>query len=116
MNASTLRTKVSRLLAPILAVLIGVGALIFGLGFHSRTVSFDERIELEPPPVPIDPFTGEPIGPPPEPVTITETREVNEPEARLVSEVTRGGVERREDGRIARTYTAGEEPPSQCPT
>lgn len=108
--------KTPRLLAPVFAVLIGVGSLILGFGFHSRTVSYDEQVEIPAPPVPIDPYTGRPIGPPIEPQIITETREVNEPEPRLVLEVTRGGVVRLASGEIKRTYFGAEQPPSLCPT
>ena len=51
-----------------------------------------------------------------ETIAVYEDRTIAESEAKLVLEATRGGVQRLEDGRIARTYESSEAPPSQCPT
>jgi hypothetical protein len=58
--------------------------------------------------------------PPPRPkkVTVTETETTvrNEPERRVVREVTVGGIERLEDGRLQLTYGPGKAGPALCPT
>jgi hypothetical protein len=51
-----------------------------------------------------------------ETIEVYEDRSIAERESKLVIEATRGGVERLEDGRIARTYESSQAPPSQCPT
>lgn len=108
----------------IIPIVVGVALLIYGVGFHGRTVHFDEEVEIEAPPIEEDPFFGGVDEPPADPspeaasetVTVLEERETVEPEHSLVLEVTRGGVERLADGRIKRTYIAGAGPPALCPT
>jgi hypothetical protein len=111
-----------KVVIPIVAIVVGAAALIFGFGFNTHTVHYDEAITIEAPPIEQNPFGefGPPsVGPstaPPEAVTVLEDREAAEPEYNLVLEVTRGGVERLDDGTIKRTYVAGEGPPALCPT
>jgi hypothetical protein len=106
----------------IILIVIAVGActLVYGFAFHTLTVHFTEKVTVEIPAIVEDPF-GEGFEEPPgavrmETIELDEERTVAEPEPNVVLEVTRGGVERLEDGRIARTYEAGEAPPSLCPT
>jgi hypothetical protein len=108
-------------LIPIVVVVVGAAALIFGFGLNTHTVHYDEAIKIEAPPVEQNPFVefgppGPSAAPPPEPVTVLEDRQAVEPEYNVVLEVTRGGVARLDDGTIKRTYVAGEGPPALCPT
>ncbi len=113
-----------KILVVIIPLVVGVAFLIYGVGFHGRTVHFDKEVAIEAPPLEEDPFFGGAAGPPVEPspegasetVTVLEGRKTVEPEHALVLEVTRGGVVRLADGRIKRTYIAGAAPPALCPT
>jgi hypothetical protein len=94
-------------------MLLGAGLLVGGYVYHARTVYSVETIEIPPPPPIVDPFTGEPIGPPLEATTETVERASIAPESNLVFEVTRGGVERTAAGRIERIEVSGD---ALCPT
>lgn len=107
-------------LVAIIAVVLGIVFVVCGFAFHRRTVRFDEEVQVEAPPLELDPFAPMPDEPPPdsspETVPVLEERETVEPEHRLVLEASRGGVARLPDGTIKRTYIAGEGPPLLCPT
>lgn len=108
-----------KILIALVPILVGIGLLIWGVGFHSRTIYFDQEIEIEAPPLEDDPLFGPPDEPPPEAsqkVAVLEERQATDPEHHLVLEVSRGGVQRLPDGKIKRTYIAGEDPPDLCPT
>jgi hypothetical protein len=118
-----IRERNMKKLIPILVILAGAAALVFGFGFNTHTVHYDEAIKIEAPPVEQNPFGefGPPPGEssieaPPKAITVLEDRQTAEPESNLVLEVTRGGVTRLDDGSIKRTYVAGEGPPALCPT
>jgi hypothetical protein len=113
MKTQPTRSGIPGWVIPLLAVLVGAGLLVGGYVYHSRTVYSVETIEIPPPPPILDPFTGEPIGPPMEATTETVDHSSSAPESNLVLEVTRGGVERTAAGRIERIVRpAG----ALCPT
>lgn len=120
------------MLLPVVLILLGLGQLIYGVGFHVQPVLTEQEAEAPPPrpfaPVP-PPFQssddaledsgeviyyGEPPLPPapplePEIVTIQET------EPHLIKDVTVGGVIRLASGELKRTYR-GDAQPLLCPT
>ena len=137
--ARTLKS-LARGTAPLVLVLAGVASLVYGCGYHSTIVSWEQEVEIELPPPgggmpggmdrPPEPGGGPAgFGPPgedfgtlwPEPpppqewLTIQDTVVVSEEaaEPQLIREITFGGV-RWEAGMLWRTYTG--EPPSLCPT
>ena len=104
----------------IIVIAIGALALLYGFTSHTITVHFTEKVTVEVPALGDNPFGDEFEDPSggarTETIEVYEDRSIAEAEAKLVLEVTRGGVGRLEDGRIARTYESSQAPPSQCPT
>jgi len=90
-----------------LLVVIGAGALAYGLFHNSIAVSSKPAA---PPVVPA--LDGEPT-PPTMPV-VAQTEKASEPA--VVQEVARGGVTRDESGQIKKTYEEGKQAPKACPT
>ena len=91
--------------------------LVYGTVFHIIPVFPKQEPKAAPPAQPLQMMT--PFGSfgaiaarsqPPAPTVQT----VQEPESKIVREVTVGGVARNADGNIERTYTG--KPLSQCPT
>ena len=121
-----MRAFLCRALLPLLVFAGGIASLVYGVGFHTATVAEEQEVEvpLLPPPGFVDPglpFGGMPEAPafPGTPGFPSKTKEkvvitVNEPESRLIREVTIGGVTRRGSGELWRTYRG--EPPALCPT
>jgi hypothetical protein len=70
-------------------VLLGVGLLIYGAFFHSTSVSAEQQ---------------------------GDAKVIAKSEPNLIKEVSVGGVERDESGKIKQTYEVGEEAPKACPT
>ena len=118
-----------RLVLPVLLIVAGAAAVIYGVKYHSTPVF--EEIEVEksvmvPAPFPAFPPPGQfsPLGegapfPDAPPlvsklVTLKDQKSVPEFEPALVREVTFGGVALGESGKLWRTYTGA--PPSLCPT
>ena len=104
----------------VIVIALGALALLYGFTSHTLTVHFTEKVMVEVPALGDNPFGDDyadlPGGARTETIEVYEDRSIAEPESKLVLEATRGGVERLEDGRIARTYESSEAPPSQCPT
>jgi len=95
-------------------VLIGTGALVYGVRWHSVAVLMEEEVVIprfSPAGAPPYPFPGAPPSDFP-PIVNLVTLEESEP--RVILEVTFGGVVRLPTGDIKRTYTGP--PPSLCPT
>ena len=70
-------------------VLLGVGLLLYGAFFHSTTISAQQQ---------------------------GDAKMLAKSEPNLIKEVSVGGVERDESGKIKQTYEVGEEAPKACPT
>jgi len=109
--------SVLRRLLPLPILLAGIVLLVYGAAFHIIPVFPKQEPKAAPPAQPLQMMT--PFGSfgaiaarsqPPAPTVQT----VQEPESKIVREVTVGGVARNADGNIERTYTG--KPLSQCPT
>jgi hypothetical protein len=104
----------------IIVIAIGACALIYGFASHTLTVHFTQKVAVEVPALPENTFGGETEGPPgdgrTETIEVEEERTITEPEPSVVYEVTFGGVQRLDDGRIVRTYDPAQGPPPPCPT
>ncbi len=123
-------------IVPLSLILLGGALLVYGAGFHAQPVlTAQEPAEQGeaapvPPPPPPPGFDAPPFArldgrgdemPPPrfledepapaEPTFVT----IEEPETKLIREVTVGGVIRLASGELRRTYALGA-PPSLCPT
>ena len=72
-----------------LLILLGAGLLIYGAFFHSAAVSAQQQ---------------------------GDAKVLAKSEPALMKEVSVGGVERDESGKIKQTYEVGEEAPKACPT
>ena len=118
MNAATPSTvSLLRRALPLPLFLAGVALLVYGAIFHIIPVlpkQEQKPVTPAPPPQMISPFgTFGAIAAPSQPPAPT-AQPVQEPEPKIVREVTVGGVARNADGKIERTYTG--KPLSQCPT
>jgi len=103
----------------------GLGSLVYGVRFRflpvERTVEVErEVIEMVAPPKEL--FSNRPDMPMP-PLQrrkvkkkVQELQEVDEPESRIIREVTVGGIARRDDGTLFLTYGPDEAGPALCPT
>ena len=104
-----------RVTLTVLAVVAAAGLIAYGVLVHSTTVLVEGAPAEPPPPVvssDLPPGLPPPFVPPgPSEPEIVEL-ELSEPEITL--DVTVGGLERLEDGRIVRTYSG--EAPEACPT
>jgi hypothetical protein len=120
-----MRAFIWRALLPLLALAGGIGCLVYGIGFHTASVAEEQEVEIPPPPPMFtDPgrlFDSAPGGPafpglPPFPSEVKEKVIVaaDEPEPRLIREVSVGGVTLLASGELRRTYSG--ESPSLCPT
>ena len=118
-----------RMSLPILVFAGGIACLFYGFGTHAAAVTEEQQIEVSlAPPLPPgmpgmpgDPFGGPGAGapfaaPPPFLSKVTQTVVVSadESEAKLIREVSIGGVTLLASGLLRRTYSG--EPPSLCPT
>jgi hypothetical protein len=102
-------------------VVIGAALIIYGRTYHRRSVLIEREVTVTPPApatqTAVRPF---PFGPPPSPQTapapVTYTAVLTLPlsEPDLIREATVGGLVRRPDGELKRTYA--DQPPEQCPT
>lgn len=117
---------IRRAILPLLVFGGGVGCFVYGVGFHTASVAEEQEIEvpLAPPPVILDPgqpFEGMPgeaafpgflsfPGKVKEKILVSE----DEPEPRLIREVSVGGVTLLASGERRRTYSG--EAPLLCPT
>jgi hypothetical protein len=108
------------MVVPLVLILIGVGQVIYGVGFRTAPVTREEEGPPRPPPMPEPrpafPFMGGDAPPPPPPPPVPEKLLVTEQESelQLIREVSIGGVTRLSSGELKRTYTGA--PPSLCPT
>ena len=113
---------------PILVFAAGIACLFYGFGTHAAAVTKEQQIEVSlapplPPGMPGDPFGGPLVG------RAVRSRHrllfsarsrkrssisVDESEAKLIREVSIGGVTLLASGLLRRTYSG--EPPSLCPT
>jgi hypothetical protein len=127
------RGMLMRRALPILLILVAVAFLVYGAALNVQPVTYVEEMMPRALPAPVvPPFFNQPPGPgkrsgpgsalppfltqPPQPPRKPERVEKTawEGEPKLVLEMTRGGIERLEDGRLKRTYMGA--PPSGCPT
>ena len=105
-----------RRILPLPLLLAGIALLVYGAAFHIIPVFPKQEANAPPPaqPLPmISPFGSFGALAPSQPSAPT-IQPVQEPESKIVREVTVGGVARSADGKIERTYTG--QPLSQCPT
>ena len=115
--ATSSNVPVIRRVLPVPLFLAGIALLVYGAAFHIIPVF--PRQEANPPPPAAPPQMMTPFGSfgaitaPSQPPAPT-AQPVQEPESKIVREVTMGGVARNADGTIERTYTG--KPLSQCPT
>jgi hypothetical protein len=118
-----------RLVLPVLLIVAGAAAVIYGVKYHSTQVFEETEVEksvMVPAPFPAFPPPGQfsplgegapfPDGPPMVSKRVTFRAQYSKAqfEPALVREVTFGGVTLRESGDLWRTYTGT--PPSLCPT
>ncbi len=117
-----------RALVPVVLMLIGLGQLIYGAGFHSQSILIEQEPDA-PPPMPrrFEPpsFIGPDGGPadfapppfvdmPPGAPSPPKTELIALAEPQMIHEVTIGGLTRLDTGQLKRTYSGA--PPSGCPT
>jgi len=118
---------------PVVLILVGLGQLIYAVGYHTTPVLTEREAEqpapshqdpmplsdpgpdglppgIAPPDFPDEPPVDDPVPEPPEEAVVT----VAEAELRIIQEVTVGGITRLASGELKRTYSG--RPPSRCPT
>lgn len=128
-----MRLIFQRAVLPILLMASGVASLVYGLGYHRTAVVDQQEVEEKvtipsqfgpPPGFPGGPPTAggpevggmPPFAPPPivQIVKRIERTTKEEPESRLVFEVSIGGLARLDTGELKRTYAG--KAPSLCPS
>lgn len=131
MSRPAMTRRLPRILLPVLLLVAGVCALVYGAGVRSVPILAEVMVEKEEtiyerPSVPWQGNRGPgqpgPMLPPPPPRPRKVKKQVAQEqiqatgEPRIIREVTVGGLARLQDGRIRLTYRAGEDGPALCPT
>jgi hypothetical protein len=116
-----------RVILSVLIALAGLALFAYGMAAHNTVVLVTKEIVLPAPPPPPPSVWGgrsgpgglsspffSPPPPPPPPAPQKVLVSFIQPERWLVRDVTVGGLARRDDGRIERTYSG--KGPALCPT
>jgi hypothetical protein len=120
-----MHSVITRAIVPMLLLVGGIAALVFGAKYHAVEVYEEKEITEKLPPEMMSPFPGDPRGPgfpgqpgfrgrfsPPPPIKHKVLEPFEQHEPTLVRDATVGNIERLSDGYLKRSSKL----PALCPT